>query len=339
MKILITGGAGFIGYNLTKELLERGDSVVVIDSINDYYDVNLKYARLENLGIDKKSIILNKQTKSSKYPNFVFIKAFFEDDKIIQDIFKEHNFDKVCHLGAQAGVRYSLENPRAYIDSNLIGFFNIIENSKLNNVKQFVYASSSSVYGLNDEMPFKTTDKTDTPSSLYAATKKANELVAHTYSHLYNLPTVGLRFFTVYGPWGRPDMALFRFTKNILASKPIDVYNNGNMIRDFTYISDIVKGIIKSIDVKLSSQNLYKIYNIGNNNPVKLIDFIKQIENKLNKKAIINFMPIQAGDVAKTYADVSLLMKDLDYKPNTSISYGIDKFIEWYIKFYNKENK
>lgn len=337
MKILVTGGAGFIGSSLSLELLARGDEVVIIDSINDYYDVNLKYKRLDRLGINKNDISYGKEA-ISKNNKLVFIQAKFEDDILIKEIFQKYKFDKVCHLGAQAGVRYSLENPRAYIDSNLIGFFNIVDNAKNNNVSKFVYASSSSVYGLNSSMPFSTSDKTDTPASLYAATKKSNELMAHTYSHLHKLPTIGLRFFTVYGPWGRPDMALFKFTKNILENKSIDVYNNGNMVRDFTYIDDIVQGIIKSIDTILPLQNLYKIYNIGNNNPIKLMDFVKEIEKQLNKKATINFMPIQKGDVEKTYANVEDLINDLGYKPNTTISYGIEKFIQWYMSFYKKNN-
>jgi UDP-glucuronate 4-epimerase len=338
MKILLTGGAGFIGSQLALQLLERGDEVVIIDNINDYYDVSLKYARLERMGIFKKNISLNKEVFSDKYKNLIFIQAFFENNKIIADIFTKYKFDKVCHLGAQAGVRYSLENPRAYIDSNIVGFFNIIENAKLNNVKHFVYASSSSVYGLNDKIPFSTEDKCETPASLYAATKKSNELISHTYSHLYNLPTIALRFFTVYGEWGRPDMALFKFVKNILEDKEIDVYNNGDMLRDFTYIDDILKGIIKCIDVKLPSSNKYRVYNIGNNNPVNLMDFIKEIEKQLNKKAKINFMPIQDGDVPNTYANVDALIKDFDYKPDTTIRYGIEQFVKWYLEYF-KINK
>ena len=334
MKILVTGGAGFIGYHTSEILCQRGDEVVILDNINDYYDVRLKYARLRNLGIEKEQLAYNKEVVSNKYPSLFFIQVNFEDNDAIEAIFKKHQFDKVCHLGAQAGVRYSLTNPRAYLEANLVGFFNIIDNAKLNGVKNFVYASSSSVYGKNTDFPFSTSDKTDTPMSLYAATKKSNELIAHTYSHLHAMPTIGLRFFTVYGPWGRPDMALFIFTKNILEGKSIDVYNFGEMKRDFTYVDDIVKGVVKSIDATLLEQDLYRVYNIGNNQEVLLMDFIKAIEKKLNKKANINLMPIQPGDVERTFADVSELVRELDYKPSTTIEQGIEQFIDWYLEFY-----
>ncbi|MFW5656449.1 MAG: NAD-dependent epimerase [Bacteroidota bacterium] len=348
MKILITGTAGFIGYHLAEDLLKRGDEVVGIDSINDYYDVNLKYARLGNHGITKENIEYNSLIQSSTHPNYKFIKLKLEDKTNLDALFQEHGFDKVCNLAAQAGVRYSLENPHAYIDSNIVGFINILECCRHNNIQHLAYASSSSVYGLNEEMPFKTSDNVDHPISLYAASKKSNELMAHTYSHLYQLPTTGLRFFTVYGPWGRPDMALFLFTKAILSGKAIDVFNNGEMRRDFTYIDDIVEGIKRVIDNPPkgnpqwtgkdpdpgSSKAPYKVYNIGNNNPVRLMDFIDAIEKSLDKKAEKNFMPMQPGDVPATFADVLDLVEDLGYRPATSIFKGVDRFIKWYRDFY-----
>ncbi|MCK4662725.1 MAG: NAD-dependent epimerase [Bacteroidales bacterium] len=349
MKILVTGAAGFIGFHLTKQLLKRGDIVIGLDNINNYYDVNLKFARLEQTGIDKKKIDYNKFTQSNTYKNYKFIKLNLEDSQNINQLFSKEKFDTVCNLAAQAGVRYSITNPKAYIDSNITGFLNILEASRYNYVKHLVYASSSSVYGLNESFPFSTKDNVDHPISLYAASKKSNELMAHTYSHLYKLPTTGLRFFTVYGPWGRPDMALFLFTKAILENKPIDVYNFGNMQRDFTYVDDIVDGIIRVIDNipqkndewsgkspdPSSSKASYKIYNIGNNNPVKLMDFIEAIENAIGKKTEKKLLPLQAGDVPATYADVSGLVNDFNYKPNTSIKTGIKNFIVWYKKYYN----
>ncbi len=348
MKILITGTAGFIGFHLANYLINRGDEVIGIDNINDYYDVNVKYGRLERSGIDREKIEYNKIIKSGKFENYSFMKLNLEDKDNLDKLFKDEKFDKVCNLAAQAGVRYSLTNPNAYIQSNIVGFINILEACRFNNIKHLAYASSSSVYGLNEKMPFSTSDNVDHPMSLYAASKKSNELMAHTYSHLYNIPTTGLRFFTVYGPWGRPDMALFLFTKAILENKPIDVFNNGDMVRDFTYIDDIVAGIVRVIDnpskadLNWDSKNPnpststapYKIYNIGNNNPIKLLDFIEAIEKKLEIKAKKNFLPIQAGDVSKTYADVSDLIEDLNYKPNTSIETGINNFINWYREFF-----
>lgn len=360
MKILVTGTAGFIGYHLAKKLLERGDEVVGIDNINDYYDVNLKYARLAELGIDghceRSAAIL-----SSKYPKHKFIKASLEDTQNIYNIFENEKFDSVCNLAAQAGVRYSIENPHAYIQSNVVGFLNILEACRNFGVKNLSYASSSSVYGLNESQPFKTTDKTDTPISLYAATKKSNELMAHTYSHLYGIKTTGLRFFTVYGPWGRPDMAPMLFADAILNDRAIKVFNHGNMSRDFTYIDDIVDGVIKVIDNPATaviasdssviaseawqSKNLpadrstapYRIYNIGNNSPIQLLDFIKTLEKSLGKEAKKNFMDMQDGDVVSTYADVSGLINDFGYKPETSLEVGVEKFVKWYKSFY-KEN-
>lgn len=334
MKILVTGTAGFIGYHLAKKLLERGDEVVGLDNINDYYDVNLKYARLEELGIKKSLIVADTlPAVSTKYPQHKFIKVNLENTQAIYNIFENEKFDAVCNLAAQAGVRYSLENPHAYIDSNVKGFMNILEACRHNGVKNLSYASSSSVYGLNKEQPFKTTHKTDTPISLYAATKKANELMAHTYSHLYGISTTGLRFFTVYGPYGRPDMAPMLFANAILNDKEIKVFNHGDMSRDFTYIDDIVDGIIKVID-NPPKDSLYKIYNIGNNSPVQLLDFIKTLENSIGMEAKKNFLPMQDGDVVSTYADVDDLIKDFDYKPDTKLKDGIDEFVKWYKSFY-----
>jgi len=353
VKILVTGTAGFIGSHLANRLLERGDEVVGLDNINDYYDQNVKYGRLQRASIienleDGKDIEYNKLLQSSKYPNYKFIKLNLEDKENLNKLFEQEKFDKVINLAAQAGVRYSLTNPDAYIDSNIVGFLNILESSRHFNIKHLTYASSSSVYGLNESQPFSTKDSVDHPISLYAASKKSNELMAHTYSHLYNIPTTGLRFFTVYGPWGRPDMALFLFTKAILEDKPIDVFNYGNMQRDFTYIDDIVEGVIRVNDNPpkgnpnwsgvnpdpSSSKAPYKIYNIGNNNPVKLMDFIEALEKKIGKVAKKNMLPLQAGDVPSTYADVSDLIEDLNYKPNTTIQEGIDKFVDWYVDFF-----
>ena len=337
MSILVTGAAGFIGFHLTKRLLNEGAQVVGFDNVNDYYDVNLKYARLKQL----------------EHERFTFVKGDLADRQAIADLFSTHSFDIVVNLAAQAGVRYSLQNPYVYIDSNISGFINILEGCRHNNVKHLVYASSSSVYGANTKMPFSIPHNVDHPVSLYAATKKANELMAHTYSHLYGLPTTGLRFFTVYGPWGRPDMALFLFTKAILEGKPIDVFNNGKMQRDFTYIDDIIEGVYRVMH-KLPEPNFdwsgdtpdpgtsrapYKIYNIGNNNPVELMHFIETIEKCLGKTAEKNFLPIQAGDVPATYADVDDLMRDVGFKPATSVEEGIGRFVEWYRKFNELEGR
>ena len=347
-KILVTGTAGFIGYHLAQRLIARGDEVVGLDSINDYYDPNIKYGRLANTGIEKDRIGYNKLVTSSTSENYRFIQLKLEDKQNIDTLFAKQKFDKVCHLAAQAGVRYSLINPQAYIDSNIVGFVNILENCRHIDVKHLAYASSSSVYGLNKSMPFSTRNNVDHPVSLYAASKKSNELMAHTYSHLFNLPTTGLRFFTVYGPWGRPDMALFLFTKAILEDRPIDVFNCGKMRRDFTYVDDIVEGVIRVIDHPPQgnpawtgshpdpscSKAPYKIYNIGNSSPVELMDFIEAIEKALGKEAKKNMLPIQPGDVPATWADVSDLIEDLDYQPNTPIQDGIERFIAWYKEFY-----
>ena len=355
MKILITGTAGFIGFTLAKKLLERGDEIIGLDNINDYYDVNLKYARLNELGIEKEDIDKNplstlNYTQSRKFNLHKFYKIDMSDREAMELLFKTEKFDMVINLAAQAGVRYSIENPHAYIESNIVGFMNILEGCRHNNIKHLVYASSSSIYGLNKSQPFKTTDKTDTPISLYAATKKSNELMAHTYNHLYNIQTTGLRFFTVYGPWGRPDMAPMLFTDAILNNKPIKVFNNGEMSRDFTYIDDIVDGIIKIIDHPAQHNNTEdtkdsetssaspscKLYNIGNNAPLPLMTFIETIENALGKKSEKNFMPMQDGDVVSTYADVSDLIKEFNYKPNTDLKDGIAEFVNWYKTFYVK---
>lgn len=349
MKILITGTAGFIGYHLTKALLERGDFVIGVDQINDYYNVELKYSRLKNLGINKDQIKIGQKTISSIFNNHTFYKGDLEDKDFIDFVFRNEKPNVVCNLAAQAGVRYSLKNPKAYIDSNIVGFLNILEACRHNNVTNLSYASSSSVYGLNKKLPFSTKDNTDHPVSLYAASKKSNELIAHTYSHLFGIRTTGLRFFTVYGPWGRPDMALFLFVKAALENKEIDVFNHGNMIRDFTYIDDIVKGIISVID-NPAKKNLsfdksplpnystapYRIYNVGNNNPVKLMDFISAIEKKLGKTIKKNLMEIQPGDVPATFADVIDLEKDFNYKPDTPVELGISNFIDWYKQYYEK---
>lgn len=348
MKVLITGTAGFIGFHLANKLIARGDEVIGLDCISDYYDPNVKYGRLDYAGIDQKDIKYNKLTQSSKKANYRFIKLQLEDKDNLDNLFELEQFDSVCNLAAQAGVRYSIENPMAYIDANIIGFINILESCRNNGVKNLSYASSSSVYGLNESYPFSTFDNVDHPMSLYAATKKSNELMAHTYSHLYGISTTGLRFFTVYGPWGRPDMALFLFTKAALEGRFIDVFNYGEMLRDFTYVDDIVEGVTRIIDNPAqpnpewsgkqpdpsTSSSPYKIYNIGNNDPVKLMDFIEAIENALGKKIQKNMMPLQAGDVPATYANVDDLVRDLDYKPSTSVQKGIDNFVAWYREFF-----
>ncbi|MDD5371915.1 MAG: NAD-dependent epimerase [Sulfurimonas sp.] len=384
MKILVTGTAGFIGFHLAKKLLERGDEVVGLDNINDYYDVNLKYARLNELGIQishcEQSQTISETAASqfpqgdshceqsaailsSKYPNHKFVKMDLADTKAINKLFETEKFDAVCNLAAQAGVRYSIENPHAYIQSNVVGFMNILEACRHYGVKNLAYASSSSVYGLNKSQPFRTSDHTDHPISLYAATKKSNEMMAHTYSHLYGIATTGLRFFTVYGEWGRPDMAPMLFADAILNDRAIKVFNHGNMSRDFTYIDDIVGGVIKVIDNPAkpfrhseqqtrhseldSESNLppdrstapYRIYNIGNNSPVQLLDFIKTLEISLGKEAKKNFMDMQDGDVVSTYADISALIDDFGYKPDTSLEVGVEKFVKWYKKFYDKKGE
>ena len=335
MRILVTGAAGFIGFHLIKTLLQtklpnENYFIVGVDNINDYYDVDLKKERLRILA------------EISDPESFAFMKLDLADREIISELFSTYQFDIVINLGAQAGVRYSIENPNAYIDSNVVGFVNILEGCRHHDIKHLIYASSSSVYGMNIKQPFTTSDCVDFPISLYAATKKSNELMAHSYSHLYNIPTTGLRFFTVYGPYGRPDMAYFSFTKKILSGEPIDVFNNGDMQRDFTYIDDIIKGIIRVMDKVPSPQQSkmttatapYKIYNIGNNQPVTLRRFIAAIENACGKKAQENLLPMQAGDVPITYADIDELVEDVGFKPETSIEEGIEKFVDWYKAYY-----
>jgi UDP-glucuronate 4-epimerase len=330
MKILVTGSAGFIGYHVTKKLLERGHQVVGLDNINDYYDVRLKYGRLAETGIIEHDIDYGKLTKSIKYPFYGFIKLNLEDRENIQKLFVEEKFDVVCNLASQAGVRYSIENPYTYIDSNIVGFLNILECCRHNKIKHLIYASSSSVYGLNTKIPFSEDDMVDNPISLYAATKKANELMAHSYSHLFQFPTTGLRFFTVYGPWGRPDMAPMLFAKAISEGEPIQVFNYGDLSRDFTFIDDIVEGVIRIIENNPQDEAKYKIYNIGCSKPIKLLDFIETMEKALDKKAIKIMMPMQQGDVFQTYADSTKLKDEFGYKPKVLLTEGINKFVEWF---------
>jgi len=333
MKILVTGAAGFIGFHTSKKLLDRGDEVVGLDNLNDYYDVRLKLSRLEIL---------------RKYPNFRFVKLDLADREGMAALFAAEKFQRVIHLAAQAGVRYSIQNPLAYVDSNVVGFANILEGCRHNGVEHLVYASTSSVYGANTKMPFSVHQNVDHPLSFYAATKKANELMAHTYAHLYSLPVTGLRFFTVYGPWGRPDMALFLFTRNILAGKPIDVFNHGHHRRDFTFIDDIAEGVVRACDRVAqpnhawdsdapdpgSSRAPYRLYNIGNNQPVELMRYIEVLEACLGRKAEMNLLPLQQGDVPDTWADIEDLQRDVGYTPATPVEVGIRRFVDWYLEYY-----
>jgi len=333
MKILVTGSAGFIGFHTSKRLLDSGYDVIGLDNLNNYYDINLKNDRLKIL---------------QEYDGFTFHKIDIKDQGEVQSLFKKVTPQRVIHLAAQAGVRYSIEHPQVYIQSNIVGTFNILEGCRHNQVEHLVYASSSSVYGLNTKYPFSVHDKSNHPASLYGATKISNELMAHSYSHLYKLPTTGLRFFTVYGPWGRPDMAYFLFTKSILASEPIDLYNQGNMTRDFTYIEDIVEGVCRIIQKipepnpnwagldsdPASSTAPYRLYNIGSNRPIQLMDYVQEIEKNLGVKAKLNFMPMQGGDIKKSHADVDDLVKDFEYLPKWNIQNGIKSFIQWYIDYY-----
>ena len=335
MKILVTGVAGFIGAFVCKVLLDRGHQVVGIDNLNNYYDVNLKYGRLAFLGIEKEKCIDNALVNSDLYSLFHFVKLDIIDKQQLESLFDKEKFEVVCNLAAQAGVRYSIESPDTYIQSNVVGFANILECCRHFSVKHLVYASSSSVYGMNAKIPFSELDKVDTPVSLYAATKKSNELMAYTYTHLYKFATTGLRFFTVYGPWGRPDMSPILFANAIAQSEPIKVFNNGDMERDFTYIDDIVAGVVTIIEKPITNfRPAYKIYNIGNNNSVKLMDFIATIEKYMGKEARKDMYPMQMGDVQRTWADVSELMNDYNYKPSTSIEEGIKKFVSWYKEYY-----
>ena len=334
MKILVTGAAGFIGFHTCLKLIQQGHDVYGIDNINDYYDPKLKFNRLKELGFDKtEATIFKTEVQSSKYDGLRFSRIDLVDDISIDKLFEVEQFEVVCNLAAQAGVRYSIENPKAYIDSNISGFLNILEGCRNYKVKHLVYASSSSVYGENKKVPFETTDNVDHPISLYAATKKSNELMAHTYGHLYGFKTTGLRFFTAYGPWGRPDMAYYLFAEAISKNTPIKVFNNGEMERDFTYIDDIVNGVTKIIEANIVDREHYKIYNIGNNKTESLMDFITTIEKALNKKASKEMMPMQAGDVPKTWASIKEIKNDFDYQPKTSISVGISKFIDWYLNY------
>ena len=334
MTILVTGAAGFIGYHLSKSLLEANHRVIGVDSINDYYSVDLKYARLRDLGVSEvDASIEGLECSSELYPNFSFVKVDLADNSALEKLFKRTRFDKVCHLAAQAGVRYSIENPSVYIQSNLVAFGNLLEAVRHHNIDHFIYASSSSVYGETKEVPFKVDQRVDHPISLYAATKKANELMAHTYSHLYGINTTGLRFFTVYGPWGRPDMAYYLFTKAILKGEPIKVFNQGEMRRDFTYIDDIVEGVQRIIEQPLGNREAYKIYNIGNHKTETLMDFISTLERHLGKTAVKDYLPMQPGDVSQTYADVSALEQDYGYAPNTSIEEGLKRFAKWYLEY------
>ncbi|WP_153798244.1 NAD-dependent epimerase [Foetidibacter luteolus] len=349
MNVLVTGAAGFIGFHTVNRLLQDGHKVVGIDNLNNYYDVQLKCDRLNNQGIMPRKLVQNAKITSETNKNYTFQQLHIADKNQLQKLFADEKFDYVVHLAAQAGVRYSLINPDAYIESNIISFVNILECCRQHSIQHLVYASSSSVYGLNEQYPFKTTDNTDHSISLYGATKKSNELMAHTYSHLFNLPTTGLRFFTAYGPWGRPDMALFLFTQAIIEGKPIQLYNHGKMLRDFTYVDDIVEGVVRvlshipqqnpawkteGLDISASSAP-YKIYNIGNNAPVNLLDFVLAIEKELNLTAIKEMLPLQAGDVPETYADISDLVNDIGYKPSTSIQYGVKQFVNWYKTYYH----
>ena len=347
MKVLVTGAAGFVGSFVARRLLERGDEVVGLDNLNAYYDVRLKHGRLAEAGVDAAAAAYDRPAASARYPGYRFVLLDLADQGQMGKLFERERFDAVCHLAAQAGVRYSLENPGAYLQSNLVGFGHVLEGCRRSGVRGLTYASSSSVYGLNETLPFSTSHNVDHPISLYAATKKANELMAHTYSHLFALPTTGLRFFTVYGPWGRPDMAYFSFAESIVAGKPIDVFNNGDMSRDFTYIDDIVEGVVRVIDRPAlpepgwsgshpdpsRSRAPYRVYNIGRGSPVRLLDFIEILEENLARKAKKNFLPMQPGDVAATWADTTDLERDTGYRPAIDIREGIRRFVAWYREY------
>ena len=336
MKILVTGAAGFIGFHTCLKLVRQGHEVYGIDNINDYYDPKLKFDRLNELGFSEvESKLFKNEVQSAKFNSLRFSRIDLVDNESIDNLFKQEQFEVVCNLAAQAGVRYSIENPKAYIDSNISGFLNILEGCRNHKVKHLVYASSSSVYGENKKVPFETTDNVDHPISLYAATKKSNELMAHTYGHLYGFKTTGLRFFTVYGPWGRPDMAYYLFADAISKNEPIKVFNNGLMERDFTYIDDIVNGVNKIIEKNIDSREHYKIYNIGNNKTESLQDFITTIEQAIGKVAIKEMYPMQQGDVPRTFADIRNLIDDYGYIPETEIKFGIEQFVRWFINYYS----
>lgn len=348
MKILVTGAAGFIGYHMIQKLVKTNHEIIGIDNINDYYSIDLKNSRLKKCGIQTEDISYGIKLPSSVYDNYSFIKLNLEDNNNILALFAETKFDYVIALAAQAGVRYSLQNPYSYVNSNITGFMNLLEACRYNPVKHLIYASTSSVYGLNSKMPFTETDGTDHPVSLYAATKKANEMMAHSYSHLFHIPSTGLRFFTVYGPWGRPDMALFKFTEAIINNKAIDVYNNGEMLRDFTYVSDIVENIYRLLAHPpvsnpdwdsytanpATSSAPYRILNIGNSSPLKLTSYIEAIEKALNKKAVKNLMPLQPGDVLATHANIDALEQITQFSPKTSVIEGVKNFVDWYVDYY-----
>ena len=345
-KVLVTGAAGFIGFHLVNRMVKEGYEVIGLDNLNNYYDVKLKLDRLENAGIENRKVAYNEPVKSSKYPNYTFLQLGIEDAANLERLFVKYKFDKVCHLAAQAGVRYSIKHPEAYIQSNVVGFFNILESCRHHHIKHLVFASSSSVYGNSQQVPFKVEDPTDAPISFYAATKKSNELMAHTYSHLFQIPTTGLRFFTVYGPWGRPDMAYSLFTKAMLEGRPIKVFNEGNLSRDFTYVDDIVEGVTRILEKSptapgprngqanmFSPDAPFRVFNIGNSKPTALMEFITAIEDELGLVAKKEYLPMQAGDVETTYADVSDLMADFGYQPKTSVREGIAKFVKWYLVY------
>ena len=340
MNVLVTGIAGFIGFHLSKTLMDYDVNVIGIDNLNNYYDIDLKYSRLKLLGINfDENKNKEKFYYSDSYGNKIkFYHTGRDEINSIDEIFKDNEIDVVCNLAAQAGVRYSIENPAEYIKTNIVGYYNVIESSKKYKVKKFIYASSSSVYGNSDEVPYNELQQIDKPISLYAATKKSNELIAYSYSSLYSLNTIGLRFFTVYGPWGRPDMAYFKFVKNIIEDKPIEIYNNGDLSRDFTYIDDIIRGLVKVVFKENNLENNYRVFNIGNNSPVTLDEFLLAIENACGGKARINNLPMQDGDVLKTYADIDDLQETIGFKPSTSLEDGITKFVNWY-KTYHKHEK
>ncbi len=337
--ILVTGAAGFIGYHLCESLLKVGHKVIGLDNINDYYDVNLKYARLQQLGVGRENAkVFNQLCNSTSHGSQMqFVRMHLENRESLPKLFKLFKFDTVCNMAAQPGVHYSLDYPEAYIDSNITGFLNVLECCRYHSVKRLVYASSSSIYGNSDVVPFEESTNVDKPISLYAATKRSNELMAYTYSHLFSMETISLRFFTVYGPWGRPDMAMFLFTDAIINNRPIKVFNNGDLSRDFTYIDDIVNGVLNALLDNSKDTSLYKVYNIGNSVPVQLMDFIRAIENNLGTLAKKVMLPMQPGDVNQTWADISRLQKDYNYKSNTSVNKGVEAFIDWY-KSYHKSN-